>query len=154
MDLAAQIASLKNDFGASKGPNAAAAFAVELWIGSPDGGGQEMPTTTVLTDDDGVETTVANGYAPAPLTNNGTNFPVPDADSGILETPLVAGFPTSTAAYPAAVTHWVLRDTATGAIWHAAAFPADQRITVGAAGVKPVPVLSIFYNPITDLTGD
>lgn len=155
MDLTAQCASLANDFGATKGPNAAVSFWVELWVGSPDAGGHQMPSTTTVVDDDtDVESTVPNGYARAVLANNGTNFPAADPTTGVLETPPVEGFPTSTAEYPDSATHWVLRDTATDAIWQWAAFPADAQITISDAGVRPRPSLSIFYNPFHDLTGD
>lgn len=151
MDVAAQCASLANDYGATRGPNSAAEFDLELWIGDPNGTGYEVPTSTVLVDENtGAESTVANGYVAPVVANDGTNFPPADPASGVLTTPVFAA-PVSTEEYPEAVTHWLLRDRATGNAWDSGALPRDQRITVDAAGVTPRLSLAIFYNPITNL---
>lgn len=145
-DVAAQAASLANDYGATKGPNAPANFELEIWVGDPmTDDAYEMPNTT---DIDGVVT--PNGYAPLTVANNGTNFPAPDATTGMLTTPPLTGFAASTAEWPDRGTHWLLRDPVTGAAWDCARFARGQRVNITEAGVTPQPVLSIYYNDLTE----
>lgn len=144
-DVAAQVASLSNDYGATKGPNAPVNLDVEIWVGDPlEAGSYEMPATT---DIDGVVT--ANGYASVTVPNDGTTWNAPDPVTGeLLSNPIT--FPTSTAEWPDTGTHWLLRDTATGDAWDCAAFERTQRVNVNEAGVTPKPILSIFYNNLTE----
>lgn len=146
MDLSAQCASLANDYGATHGANAPSTFTLALFIGSPlDDEGYEVPTTTVLVDEDtGAESTVSNGYARANVANNGTNFPPADPETGVLTTPVLS-FATSTNEYPEAVTHWQLYGPGDVA-WDSGELPRDQRITVDDTGVTPRLSLSIYYN--------
>lgn len=152
--IAAQCASLANDYGATHGPNSPASFTVGLLIPDPVNFGAliEMPTTTTLIDEDtGAESTVANGYARATVANDGSTFPAPDPTTGELTSVPIEGFPAATAEYPDTATHWALYDATTGDMWDYAEFPQSERITIAEAGVTPRPVLSIFYN---DLPGD
>lgn len=146
MDVAAQSASLANDYGATRGINAPTSFELALFIGDPTGDGVEVDDETTLVDEDtGVETVVANGYARITVANDGTNFPPADAE-GVLTTPVLT-FPVSLEEYPDAVTHWQLY-AAGDVAWDSGALPRDQRITIDAAGVTPRLTLSIFYNPL------
>lgn len=61
-DIAARNASLANDYGATKGPNAAASHQFAVFEGDPNG--------------DGVELT-GGGYARVTLVNDGTVWPAP-----------------------------------------------------------------------------
>jgi hypothetical protein len=144
--LAAQCASLANDYGATHGPNSPTSFEVALLIVDDDTGGLvEVPTTTDVEDEDtGVATTVANGYARATVANDSTTFPAPDPATGVLTTPPIIGFPASTAEYPGDVVAWALYDG--GVLWDWNYFATGQRITVSDAGIVPMPVLSIYYN--------
>lgn len=146
-DVAAQVASLANDYGASHGPHSPSSFQLALFMGDPNEDGIEVPSTTTIVDEDtGDESVVSNGYAPATVPNNGTSFPAPDPASGILETPAFT-FPASTAEYPDTVTHWLLR--ASGVGWDTGALPPDGQITVETSGVTPRLSLSLFYNPLS-----
>ena len=132
LDAAAQNASLDNDYGGSKGPHAPNAFTLELWAGDPANGGVQMDN--------------AGGYAPVTVTNNGTNFPPADADA---KTCAAQTFPSSTGEWtaggnPDVATHWLLRDTATGAAWDYAEL-VDE-ISVEAAGTEVTVQPVIFYN--------
>lgn len=148
-DLAAQVASLANDYGATHGPHSPATFKLALYLGDPTEDGIEVPaTTTVVNEDTGEESVVSNGYAAATVANNGTNFPAPDPTTGVLTSAVVA-FPTSTAEYPDTVTHWLLSDASTGVGWDTGALSRDEQITIEAAGVTPRLLLSLFYNPLS-----
>lgn len=142
-DLAAQSASLDNDYPGPSGGYVPATLDVEIWVGDPLGSGYEMPATT---DVDGVDT--ANGYASVNVSNDATTWLDADVDGTKTSNPIA--FPASTAAYPDTGTHWLLRDPATSAAWDCGAFTATDRVVVDAPGVTPNPVVSIFYNNLTD----
>ncbi len=148
-DVAAQCASLANDYGASHGSNAPSSFVLALFVGDPMGSGVEVDDETTLVDEDtGVESVVANGYVRATVANNGTNFPAADATTGILTTPTIS-FPVSTAAYPDTVTHWLLLDASGGtAGWDSGALGASDQLVVEGAGVTPALSLTIFYSSV------
>lgn len=147
-DLAAQVASLANDYGASHGANAPLTFEVALFIGDPSDEGVEVTATTTLIDEDSGDTSeVANGYSPVVIANDGAWFPPADPDTGVLTTALVT-FPEAEAEYPDTVTHWLLRDPATGAGWDTGVLPRDDQIAVEGAGVTPRLTLAIFYAPV------
>lgn len=147
-DTAAQAASLSNDYGATHGPHSPGTFELALFLGDPNSDGVEVPSSTVLVDEDsGAESTVPNGYAPARVTNDGGSFPAPDPDTGVLTTPPVS-FPVSTAEYPDTVTHWLLRDPATGAGWDTGQLPQEEQLVIESAGVTPRVALALFYNPL------
>lgn len=144
-DVAAQVASLANDYGATHGPHSPNTFEVALFIGDPEEDGIEVsPTTLVENEDTGVESPVTNGYAPATITNDGSNFPAPDATTGILTTAEIA-FPASLAEYPDTVTHWLLRDADTGTGWDTGAFPRDEQIAVESSATTVRVQLSIYH---------
>lgn len=136
LDTAAQAASLDNDYGANHGAGSPTTFNLELWAGDPGNGGVQMDSV--------------GGYAPAPMANNGTNFPATDTSTGT-KTCAVQTFATPTAAWTAGgvaadADYWLLRDPATGHAWDYAAIEAGSEISVSAAGgaaptVQPV----IFY---------
>lgn len=142
LDIAAQVASLKNDYGANKGPNAPASFSVDLYTDNPLAGGVVMPSITDTVDVDGDPTTVANGYAAAVVNNDGATFPSPDPVTGVLTSALIT-WPASNFAYPVEAKYWVLRQ---GSVrWDYGEIPRDQWIYVDRAGVVPRLTLSIFY---------
>lgn len=138
--VAAQVASLKNDYGTSRGANAPASWELAIFTSDPMTGGTEMPTTTGG---------VANGYARVTVANTDANFPAPDPVTGELVATAIV-MPTSLAAYPATGTHWQLFAVGTGDAWDCAAFAATDRVVVTGAGAAPRPVLSIFYNELTE----
>jgi hypothetical protein len=132
MDTAAQNASLDNDYGATKGPNAPASLSLELWAGDPTNGGVQMDAV--------------GGYAPPTVTNDGTNFP-PAADGA--KTCAAISFGTSTGEWlaggnPDVATHFLLRDTATGTAWDTGQL--GDEISVEAAGTEVTVQPVIFYN--------
>lgn len=144
-DVAAQAASLANDYGATHGPHAPSSFQLALFLGDPNEDGVEVSsTTTLVNDDDGTETVVNNGYAPAVVANDGAHFPAPDPDTGVLTSAVIA-FPVSTAEYPDTVTHWLLRETSTGIGWDSGQLPRDDELVVEDAGVTPRISLAIYY---------
>lgn len=147
-DVTAQAASLANDYGATHGPHSPSSFELALYLGDPNDDGVEVPDTTVLVNEDtGDESTVPNGYAPAHVPNDGDHFPAPDPNTGVLTTSPVA-FPISTAEYPDTVTHWLLRDPATGAGWDTGQLPQEEQMVIESAGVTPRVALALFYNPL------
>lgn len=142
LDLAAQVASIKNDYGATRGPNGPATFQVALFTDDPTVGGVEMPNLTATVDEAGLPIDVANGYARAGISNNGATFPAPDPTTGILTTAIIS-WPVSQFAYPLEAKAWVLYDGSTR--WDYGVIPRDQWLYVPAAGVTPRLALSIFY---------
>lgn len=148
-DVAAQVASLSNDYGATHGPHSPTAFELALYVGDPaTDEGVEVAATTVLVDEDtGDETTVSNGYSRASVPNDGAHFPAPDADTGVMTSSIIA-FPMSAAEYPDTVTHWLLCDSTTGAGWDSGQLPRDEQITVEQSGVTPRLRISLFYSGI------
>jgi hypothetical protein len=128
LDEAAQNASLDNDYGASRGPNAPAAHQVALFDGDPLLGGLEL--------------TSAGGYARVTVTNNGTNWPA--AASGA-KTSAAVTFPTSSGAWSSTATHWVLYDDADGTTaWDSA--PLDDEIDINEAGDTASTTLTVYYD--------
>ena len=133
LDPSARLKSLQNDYGTTRGPNSPAAYTLHLYVGDPEMGGTEMPTTTTLEDD----TVVANGYV-APMVQS--NSFAPD-DIGMTAT---VPLPDALAEWPDAATHWLLRDATTGEGWDYA--PLSEPLSVTAAGpVQPLDV-TVFYD--------
>lgn len=129
LDPAAQSASLDNDYGATKGANAAAAHEVALFNGDPTQGGTELDSTV-------------GGYARVVLTNNGTNWPA--ASSGA-KTSAAVPFAASTAAWSDTATWFVLFDHADSVTrWDAGLL--DSEVSVDAVGDVASPTLTIFYS--------
>ena len=128
LSTAAQNASLDNDYGATKGPNAPAAHQLALFNGDPLLGGTELTAT--------------GGYARVTVTNNGTTWPA--ASSGE-KTSAAITFPTSTAAWSDTATHWVLYDDADGTTaWDCGVL--NEELAVVAASTVAQTTLTIFYN--------
>lgn len=96
LSIAAQNASLDNDYGSTAGPNAPASLEVALFDGDPLLGGLE------LTSD--------GGYARVTVANDGTTWPT--AASGGAKTMATASFPTPTGAWSSTATFFVLYDAA------------------------------------------
>lgn len=128
----AQNASLDNDYGATKGPNAAAAHELALYAGDPAAGGVELDS--------------AGGYARPLVTNNGTNWA---AAAGGAKTSAILAFAVSTgewtvAASPAVATHFLLIDSTTGDFWDSGLLAPP--ISVDAAGETPHAQLTVYYD--------
>lgn len=112
LDAEAMNASLKNDYGSTKGPNAPASHQVYLFNGHPALGGTQLTT----------------GYTAPTVTNNGTSWPAPSF--GRLTGAVVAFNFTATLSLPA--THWALLG-ADGFWWDGGEVPLGP--WTGGAGV-------------------
>lgn len=142
LDVSAQVASLKNDYGANRGPNSPANFQLAVYTGDPTAGGTEMPNVTESLDSGGNPISVANGYARATVANDGTNFPAPDPTSGVLTSGIIT-LPMSSFAWPTEGKYWVLYD---GTVrWDYGEIPRDQWLFVPQDGIVPKLTLAIFY---------
>lgn len=131
VSIAAQNASLDNDYGAAKGPNAAASHEVALYQGDPVNGGVELDA--------------AGGYARPTVTNDGTSWA---AAAGGAKTSAVVGFADATAEWtvagvPAVATHFLLVDATTGDFWDSGLL--GDEVSVEAAGPGPSVQLTIYY---------
>lgn len=124
---AAQSASLDNDYGANKGPNAAAAHELALFNGDPRLGGTE------LTSD--------GGYARVVITNNGTNWP---GASGGSTTSAQQTFAASTDAWSDTATFFVLYDHADGTTAWDSGELADE-ISVETSGTEVATSVTVYY---------
>lgn len=140
-DVAAQNASLNNDYGATKGPNAAPSHLVALFAGDPGNGGVEIADTTEVDDGAGGTTFVANGYARASITNDGTTWAA--AADGLKSTNAPVQFPAALAEYPATITHAALFAPDGVTMWDYS--PTADPIDVTAAGNGPAVALTVFY---------
>lgn len=125
-DTAAMNASLDNDYGPTRGPNAAASHDVALYSGDPmipadQGGGVEI---------DG------GGYARVPLAAADWE----PADAGAKSAAPVT-FPDTTAAWATAATHWALFDGAV--MWDCG--PLAEELVVTGPGSGPVVEVTVFY---------
>ena len=124
--------SLDNDYGTTRGPNAAASHQVALFAGDPLEGGVEATTGT------------CPGYARVALTNGAAWGASVD---GIKSTVAPVQFPNATAEWTDTLTHFALYDGAT--LWDCA--PLDEPIDVTASGAGPAVLLSIFYSDTVTL---
>jgi hypothetical protein len=119
--VAAQNASLDNDYGTTRGPNAPDAHELALFNGDPRFGGTELS---------------GNGYDRTPVLPADWD-PAEDGAKSATVTPADA-----TGEWQSA-THWLLIATATGDWWETAAL--DQATSVTAAGpVTPVTVTAFY----------
>lgn len=144
ISIAAQNASLDNDYGATHGANAPAAHQVALFIGDPEVDGIEVPTTTETEAG-----TVPNGYARVTIDNDGTTWAAASEGQKSTSAPIL--FPDALAEYPDTVTHFVLYDDADGTTaWDSA--PLLDPLDVTGAGAFDPAVLTIFYttDPLTE----
>lgn len=141
-DQAAQERSLANDYGPTRAAAAPDTFDVCLFAGDPLAGGVELADTTEVDDGTGGVDLVDNGYAPALLDND--NWAAPSG--GILTTATPVAFGAVLAEWPDTVTHWALRDRATGAWWDCA--PLVEPLEVTSAGPGPTVTLAVFYDNV------
>lgn len=131
LSIAAQNASLANDYGANTGPNAATAHEVAFYAGDPENGGVELDS--------------AGGYARPLLTNDGTNWAAPAGgavSSGTVDLPTSTDEWTA-GGFPAVADYFLLIDSITGDFWDSGLL-ADP-ISVDAAGETPHAQLTVYY---------
>jgi len=128
-DVAAQNASLANDYGPNHGPASPDAHELALFNGDPMF--------------DGVEIT-GPGYAPATVSNDAG---WPDPDGGAISRSITYGAPTGP--WDEA-THWLLRDPVTGDGWDCSALTEPLNVT-DASDDGPVVIVTIFHpDALTD----
>jgi hypothetical protein len=133
-DEAAMNASLDNDYGATKGPNAPASHQLALFVGDPqvdliDGGGYEIDSTN------------CPGYARTTVSNNATWAP---SEFGMKQTVDGIELPAPTDEWIDEPTHWAL--IASGeVIWDTGPFTEPMQITgASTEGIVVRPV--VFYS--------
>lgn len=133
-DMAARNASLNNDYGVNRGPNAPASHQLALFYGDPmflpeDGGGVEV---------------VGNGYA------RQTVLPADwlDADQGRKTLAASKQFPNTTAEWPDTVTHWALFAADGVTMWDCGPLAEPFDVTGAAAG--PIVSVTVFYDSDVD----
>lgn len=129
--IAARNASLANDYGASTGPNAAAAHEVAFYAGDPENGGVELDS--------------AGGYVRPLLVNDGTSWAAP---AGGAVSSVIVDLPTSTdewtvGGFPAVADYFLLIDSTTGDEWDTGLLA--EPISVAAAGETPHAQLTVYY---------
>ena len=125
-DVAAQNASLDNDYGATHGPHSPSAHELALFNGDP--------TATA------VELAADGGYARVSLPNDGTSWP--GADGGA--TSVTADFPFSTGAWSDTATWWALYADDGTTMWDCG--PLEQEISVDQAGEGITVTVTVYYN--------
>lgn len=136
-DVAAQNASLNNDYGSTAGANAPTSWQVALFVGDPMDGGTEMPDETELDD----LSVVPNGYARVTIAQSAWAAAV----DGEKRTAVPVQFANALAEWPETATHWALFDAADGTtMWDCALL--DRELNVNAAGAGPSVALSVFYD--------
>lgn len=128
LDDAARNKSLANDYGPTRGPNAAASHTVELWDGDPSLDGSAQIT--------------GGGYAASAPVAPG-DWSAPDGGQ-IQATPT---FPSPTGAWSTA-THFVLRGS-DGLGWDYGVLAEPLYVT--GAGGPPEVTVTVFYNDPDDL---
>lgn len=140
MDLAAQNASLDNDYGETHGPHSPDSFQLALFVGDPLSGGEELAGQTEVDADGGGTELVDNGYA-RPAVQHSDFTP---AAEGIKATSLPVQFPDVLAEWPDTVTHWQLYADDGVTAWDGGAI-SDPQLDVTGAGPGPTVSLAIFY---------
>lgn len=124
-DVAAQNASLDNDYGASTGPNAPGSHELALYSGDP------------LTDGVELDSGDCPGYARVLLAQAGW----PAASGG--EKSRLVTFPDATGEWSMVATHWALVATG-GVFWDCGEMPVPLVVT--GAGDGPQVEVTVFYN--------
>lgn len=130
-DRAAMSRSLDNDYGTTRGPNAADSHFLALFDGDPmvpleDGGGEEV---------------VGNGYARV------TVLPADwsPATDGYKPLTTPKQFPNTTGEWPTGASHWALFDGADGTtMWDCG--PLTEVLEVTGAGAGPMVSIAVFYD--------
>jgi hypothetical protein len=135
LDIGPQNASLDNDYGSTKGPNAAVSHLFALYAGDP--------ATGV-----GVELDIAGGYDRVAMPNDGTSWPTAAADGA--KTAAAVQLPTSTGPWtvggsPAVATHFVLLAPDGVTRWDSGRL--DTPISVDAAGADIQATPTVYYDP-------
>lgn len=102
VDADARTIALQSMVGPDRAAIAPDSYTVHLFDGDPGDEGVEVADTTEVDDGLGGTTFVANGYAAATVSADDFTF------DGELAT-VLAGFPAPTEAYPATVTHFLMR---------------------------------------------
>lgn len=120
----AQEASLDNDYGTTRGPNALASHELALYDGDPR--------------EEGVEIS-GNGYAR--VTVAAADWALASDGYKTLTTPVT--FPAPTAEWPLTVRYWALLGG--GVMWDSGPFAEEIDVTA-ASPAGPVVNISIFYN--------
>lgn len=128
IDVEAMNASLANDYGPTRGPNAAASHLLALFDAHPWQGGVEIGGT---------------GYTRAVILPAGWSTP---ADGSMTAT---GTFGTPTGDWDEA-SHWVLIDPATDVMWDADAL--DVPLVVTAGGTAPQVIVTVYHPDA--MTGD
>lgn len=132
-DTAAMNASLNNDYGATKGPNAPASHELALFDGDPmidalDGGGVEVAALD------------CPGYARVTLANDAGWLAAAD---GMKKRAALAQFPATTGEWLTPVTHWALIASG-GVVWDCG--PLTEPLEVTGAGDGPEVAVTVFYD--------
>lgn len=130
-DTAAMNHSLDDDYGTTRGPNAADSHLLTLWDGTPmipviDGGGSEI---------------VGNGYARVEI------FPADwsSAVDGMKTLVAPVQFPATTGEWPEGAEYWGLIDAADGVtMWDCG--PLAEPLEVTGAGDGPIVSVSVYYD--------
>lgn len=129
VDVGAMNASLANDYGDTRGPQAADSHTLELWYGDPRLEGS-------------VELSAVGGYVAATVLPGDWEAPT----GGAIRT--VVNFADSTDEWSDPATHWALRGD-DGYLWDADAL-TDPLIVTGPGTITPV--LVVIYH--ADLQAD
>lgn len=133
-DQAAQEASLDNDYGPTRGPNAPDGLEVAFFAGDPDVDGIEVPTAV-----EGEPT----GYERVSFSNDDWE----PADGGVKRS-FPIEFPDALTEWPETVTHAALRDPVTGLWWDS--LELEEPLDVTGPGAFAAVVLPIFYDTNLD----
>ncbi len=133
-DVAAMNASLDNDYGATRGPNAPASHELALYVGDPqvdplEGGGYEIADDT------------CPGYARVSIPNNGVWAP---ANEGLKTLIDGAEFPPPTGEWADEPTHWGLVAPG-GVVWDTGPFTEALQVTA-ASDTGPLVQPTVFYS--------
>lgn len=128
LSVAAQNAALDALLGSGKAAGVPASWEVALFAGDPSNGGTELTST--------------GGYARVTVANDTAHWPA--ATSGE-KTSTPVTFPTSTAAWSATATHFLLIDQADHTTkWFPGQLADD--VVVSASGAVVIPTLSLYWN--------
>jgi hypothetical protein len=130
-DVAAMNASLDNDYGTTRGPNAAASHELALFNGDPmidvaDGGGTEL---TAL-DNPGYARVTVSPADWLPAANGRKDLTSPKQ------------LPATTGEWLESPTHWAL--IAAGVMWDCA--PLNEPLEVTGPGAGPLVSVTVFYD--------
>lgn len=130
-DIAAMNRSLDNDYGPTRGPNAAASHLLALFDGDPmvdvaEGGGEEVS---------------GNGYARVSIAPADWS----PAANGYKPMASPKVFPDTTAEWPNGASYWALIDGGDGVtMWDCG--PLAEPLEITGPGPGPVVSISVFYD--------